>query len=480
MSFRRIPALWFSSALLLLAFLALAGVASADLGAQETELNPEGQAYEVNAGPQGLLWISESKGKEIWALDPASGDYTVYQDAGAVSDARRAPDGTVWWIDQARNRLGLLWPDSQDVTLWDLPVETVPLGTAVDGNGQVWVTEFFRPRVYRFSVESSQLCTYTLAAIGASDYILADGSDLWLGDWINDSIHRLDADSGLLTSWTLPYNARPEGLALDGRGHFWWADSDRHHLARLEPDLDRLTTYALPLGSAPRMLAFSGNYLWYTEDNRRTLGRLDPFVATGTSQAIPTETTTLTHACSEISPATTDRLSTYGGTASWSSSTYTLTHDAGGWWIHDLPADAFPWGITASSGEVWMVDNGRQVLARLPDEATIAACKLADADGDPATTGDRTPLEGWTVYLVVDDQRQEPGHLTGPTGCYAWRDLAADHNYGVEEEAEPGWKALTPTSYQFGPVLPGASYVAEFVNAEGSENIYLPLVLRRN
>ena len=95
MSFRHIPSLWFSIALLLLAFLSIAGVASADLGAQEMDLNAEGHAYEINPGPEGLFWISDNGAGEIWALEPTTGDYTVYLDAGAVSDARRAPDGAV-------------------------------------------------------------------------------------------------------------------------------------------------------------------------------------------------------------------------------------------------------------------------------------------------------------------------------------------------------------------------------------------------
>jgi streptogramin lyase len=469
MPHRSIASLLLVSALLLLALLAFAVTIGADLPAQEVALNEEGTVYEINPGPQGLLWISDYGAEEIWALDPASGAYTVFQDAGRVSDARRAADGSVWWVDQVDDSLGRLWPDSGQVTVWKIPGATGLFGTAIDGNGHVWVTQYFGARVYRFAVESSTLCTYTLGTLGGSNYIVADGTDIWLGDWINDRIHRLDSGSGTLTSWALPVDSSPEGLAFEGSGHFWWADPDLHHLARLEPDLDRLTTYPLPLGSTAHMLAVSGNRLWYTEDSRRTLGRLDPSVASGTSQILSTSTTSLTPTCSEISPDSTATLSSSTGTASWAGSTYTLAHDAAGWWIHDLPADGYPWGVAASGSGLWMVDNGRQVLAQVADRPSVTACKEDDADGDPATDDDRTPIEGWTVYLVVGGLRQEPGQLTGASGCHTWNGLEAGVSYGVEEDDPAGWTPLAATSHDFGPIQAGTGYDHTFVNAQSVE-----------
>jgi streptogramin lyase len=456
-------------ALLFAAFLGLVATASADLPAQETLLNPEGRAYEVNAGTDGTLWVSDSGAEEIRALDPASGLYTVYRGAGGVSDARQAPDGSVWWIDQIEDRLGRLEPGSGEATVWEIPGATTLLGTALDGDGGVWLSQYFDPQVYRFTVASGQLCTYTLGSIGGSDYVLADGAAIWLGDWINDRVHRLEPDSGLLTSWTLPGNARPEGLAMDWEGHLWWADPDRRYLARLEPERDRLLTYALPPGSVPGMVAASGQRLWYTEYQQGSVGRLDPFLASATSHTLPTDTVTLSPSCSTISPHWTGTLSKSSGTIAWASAAYTNTIDSDGWWIHELPRDAFLWGIAARGGRVWVVDNGRQVLARMEDSLSLVACTQADGDGDLNTTGDRTPLEGWTIQLIADGQPVEPGQLTAPNGCTVWGDLEPGVSYGVAEEAAPGWVALADTSHAFGVLVPGQVNIHTFVNAQSVE-----------
>ena len=127
-----------------------------------------------------------------------------------------------------------------------------------------------------------------------------------------------------------------------------------------------------------------------------------------------------------------------------------------------------------------MADTGRQVLARLQDSLSVTACKMADEDGEPGTDDDRSPVEDWTMYLLVDEARQEPGRETGPDGCVTWDQLEPSVSYGVAEETDLDWNALTPTTHSFGVGSAGDTLEVVFVNAEVEEEyrIYLPLVIR--
>jgi streptogramin lyase len=465
MTRKLLPLPFLFSLLLLLTFFWLVGAARADLEANETPLNQEsGYAYEINADSQGLLWVSDNGAGEVRAYNPATNVYTTYLGMGAPSDARRAADGAVWWVDQQNDQLGRLSPGANAITRWELPA-TSPYGTAIDSSGAVWVTDFFQPDIYRFDPGTSQLCTYTYGTIGASDYILAHDSQVWLGDWVNDAIHRLEISNGLLTTWKLPFNARPVGLALDRLGNLWFADPDKGELGRVEPGLDLLTMYDPPTGGTPDMVTSSVGRIWYIDDTSHRIGSLDPSLAAPKSSYVlsPTETT-LDSSCASISPASSGSVSSASDTVNWSSASYTTTVDAGGWQISDLPTDAYPWGIAAIPGQVWFVDNGRQVLSQIVEKSSVTACKLEDADGDLGTTDDQTPYEDWRIYLVVEGERQDPGRLTGADGCITWYDLEAGQIYGVEEEVLEGWKALSPTSHSFGVVQMGEMYQHTFIN----------------
>jgi len=38
----------------------------------------------------------------------------------------------------------------------------------------------------------------------------------------------------------------------------------------------------------------------------------------------------------------------------------------GGWQIYQMPDTALPWGIAFEGGNIYVVDNGRQMLVKLP------------------------------------------------------------------------------------------------------------------
>jgi hypothetical protein len=112
-------------------------------------------------------------------------------------------------------------------------------------------------------------------------------------------------------------------------------------------------------------------------------------------------------------------------------------------------------------------------------QVSVTACKLQDADGDLATTGDQTPLQNWALFLTVDGVRQEPGQLTGSDGCFTWNGLAPGKTYGLEETLAEGWLALTPVQIEFGPAVSGGAYQYSFVNAQVSRwFVYLPALVR--
>lgn len=453
-------------------------VAEADMAASETDLNPGGTAYEINIDDHGFLWISDNEADEIWQVDPVGQVYTIYHGINSPSDARRDAAGAVWWAEAGSNRLGRLSPPDEVVTLWEVPGAEKLFGTQVDAAGQIWATDFFHPHLYRFDLSSTQLCTYTIPSDGASDYLTAQAEDIWLGDWKNDRIYKLTPALNLFTQWQLPADGYPEGLAFDGSGNLWWADSELGEVARLEPQSDRLTRFDPPTGGSPEMITILGEQVWYTEDSNGTVGMLDPATVTGTSFTLDQITIPATSTCGIQGPGTTTPVTTTTGLASWTQRIYPSVVDAGGWTIYELPEGAFPWGIAASGRNVWFVDNGRQVLGRLSFGVDVTACKLQDADGDLTTTEDQSPVAGWTVYLTVDDTRQSPGQLTGGDGCYTWSSLEVGVSYGVEEELPDGWTALTPSSHNFGQANSGEAYSFTFVNFESQNVIYLPLVMR--
>lgn len=337
----------------------------AGLSAQETPLDPAGAAYEVNPDSQGILWVSDSAAGEIRRVDPSDGGYTIYHVGGLPSDARSDGAGMLWWADTASGKVGRLTTADGKASLWTIPGSSGVYGTALDGSGRLWVTDNSLSFLYRLSLSASEVCTYTLPMIAASDYLVAAGSQVWLEDRVNGQIGRLNVNTSTFTWWSLPSGSRPTGLALDGQGNLWWADPLQGELARLAPGSNRVTRYTQSAVQNPTMLALSDGRVWYTDQTR--VGVLDPSLFSGSTLTITPYNQVSPPSCATLAPPSQRTITPATGQAVWASVTYPLLSSRTGWQVFQLPQGATAWGIAALES-VWLVDQGRQVLAKLPKE----------------------------------------------------------------------------------------------------------------
>jgi streptogramin lyase len=361
----------------------LAGANSLSL--QETSLASFGEVYEVNLGANGLLYVSDYEAKQIWCFDPANLTASKYQLAINVSDARPDNAGNIWFTDGGPT-FARLNPNTNQAESWDVPVTHNLQGLAFDLAGKLWMTEWinFESKIYRFDVNSTQLCTYTLPldathdGSSQSNYILADQNKLWIANRGEQRIYRIDPSLNQATWWQIPSSAsRPVGIALDGQGNLWWADEGLNALASLNPNTSIMIRYNLPHAAAPKMLALNSGLVWYTASAIGTpgyLGALTPGQATGvTLPPLTTQTYSTTQECSPSWGAGTPLfVSASTPAVTWSTAAITPTLNTGGWEVHQMPNGSLPYGISLENQNLWISDQGRQKLMRLPLKSLVA------------------------------------------------------------------------------------------------------------
>jgi streptogramin lyase len=115
----------------------------------------------------------------------------------------------------------------------------------------------------------------------------ADGN-VWVGEMGTNHLTRIDASSGVVTSWTPPggqYNIM--ATTADQQGKIWFTEQAANYIGRFDPRTEKFTTYPLVTengqGMGPQDLRFDSNgKLWFTLLTAGRIGRLDP--ATGAVQ----------------------------------------------------------------------------------------------------------------------------------------------------------------------------------------------------
>lgn len=384
-------------------FLLLGSIVSVHAGwvVDEAKLIGNISPYEINPDGTGLLWITDyglietdDEGKitqeipgVIWSVNPNTRQYTSYSidyraiyplretNLGHPVDARTA-NNILWWADGDTNFIGRADLTDGEYTLWEIPDADWFYGTAIDDQGRLWVSDAIQNKILSLVVDSDipsgNVCTYDLPANSNTYYFAIKGNYLWLGDYGNHALIRvsIDGENFATSTWGLPQFSMPFGLALDGDGHLWYADINFSVLRELNPDAvpNTLKTYTLPEDRIPAMLTVVDGRIWYTGDDN-SVGVLDPSMAVPTTETVTPASGNLMKTCKPITPVPTSEpsyLSSVSGSIGWNQTPYPTLVDVNGWKIFSMPIGSVPWGITFQDGNIYVVDNGRQTLVRLP------------------------------------------------------------------------------------------------------------------
>lgn len=351
-------------------------IAAADMTTGEASAGSAGSSFwELNADSAGMLHISDYTGNAVQSVHPPSGSYTRYLfDGGAPfavqpSDPKPDAGGSLWWSDYL-SAFGKLNTSTLHLEYWDLAsLALSPGGFAFDTTGHVWFTQPSYTQFLRFSPADNTLCQFEVG--GGGDYLVAQGPVLWATDRLAGHLLRFDSLSLQLKSWALPEPwLTPEGLAVDGDGRVWWADSGAGIIGRLSPGTNEAVIYELPSGSQPLMVAPGAEVVWYS-DGSGFVGFIDPAQATGATHALPVSTLAPSVGnCRNVGyPSQQSGVLRIKGTLAFSDVTWSADMSQPGVARYALPATGgwpVPWGIAFSQGRTWIVDQGRRILARTP------------------------------------------------------------------------------------------------------------------
>lgn len=472
---------------LILALLLGGGLLSASTPAVAALIGNEGslanavKPYEINPDSSGMLWVSDYATGDVWGIDAETGETLKYYVGGNPSDARRVGD-YFYWADGEANILGRSNLLGAGYT-WNVSSASGFYGTAVDAQGRLWASDAALPDLYRLDPVQANLCHVTIPDGLWLGYLVYSDGYLWFSDenYLSNKARllRLRVSDNHLDWWVLPLNSSPFGLTVDAEGDLWYAnDGFPLGLVELDPESNSIKTYYLPKGNKPAMVAFHGGLIWFTEQGLDSFGMLDPSGIDRPPVSVSKGEANLACKNDPYHVNESVQVPLNEGQIQWDSASFPEIYADGVWNIYQMPEEeADPWGIAYQDDKIWVIDQGQQVIIRARLQASVRACKFFDLDKYLYTTNDRWPVSGWGMTLLTNGEPVET-RLTDKDGCARWDDLDLGPAYSVEEAAQAGWEALTPTVCNPEPALKPGTIICDFINWTEPNRLFLPLILR--
>jgi streptogramin lyase len=135
-----------------------------------------------------------------------------------------------------------------------------PHGVTVDASGNLFIGEMNGRRVCRLDVKTGLVTTVagngingysgdggpaTAAQLsGVSDVAVDGAGNLFIVDWYNSCIRRIDGASGVITTVTASLGLAPSGIALDGSGNVLFSSLTTNCVHRVDKATGALATVA--------------------------------------------------------------------------------------------------------------------------------------------------------------------------------------------------------------------------------------------
>jgi virginiamycin B lyase len=243
----------------------------------------------------GMMWIPYyGRGNEVVRLNPKTAELTRFplpssQTAG-VHSVIPARDGTVWFTEAARGKIGQLDPATKEITEYQnspLP-DGKRTGThtiRVDERGMVWVSG--GPAISMFDPKTEEFKHFDVG--GTYGNVLGQNGDEWFTSFVDDGpIARVSRD-GILTKFYPPTKGKPQRLQVDSDGIVWFTERRGGKIGRLDPNTAEFKEFPLP-GPEPSPYAIGidrNHMIWYSSHEQDTLGRLDPKTGQVTEYPFP-------------------------------------------------------------------------------------------------------------------------------------------------------------------------------------------------
>ena len=256
---------------------------------------PNRMPFSAAPDKDGKLWIPDMGSvNTIGHLDPATGaiqEYTAPNKFPAgIHSAVAAPDGSVWFSEQAANKVGRWDPKTKLISEYQDTYQKGMDGledggskhtVRVDGNGRVWGTAVFNhlavydPKTNEFSHFPDVFSPYGVE--------LDQKGNVWFAEFYpKGEIGMVDTKTYKVTKWDPPTKGGwPRRIEIADDGTVWFAEYRAGKIGHFDPKTQSFKEFTLPGPSAtPYALGIDRNHnIWYSSDEMDEIGRLNP--ATG-------------------------------------------------------------------------------------------------------------------------------------------------------------------------------------------------------
>ncbi|MDP9342720.1 MAG: hypothetical protein M3Q23_11655 [Actinomycetota bacterium] len=172
----------------------------------------------------GGTWFAETSANKI--ANTAGTEVTVPTPASQPTGVTPGPDGSIWFMELAGNKIGRLVPTTHAITEFPMPTaNSAPNQITFGPDGNLWFTELAGNKIGRITPKDA-IMEFAVPTPGSSPRGIVTGPDrnVWFTEYAGGKIGRI-TPAGVITEYPLPdSHGAPAMIAAAPDGSVWFTD----------------------------------------------------------------------------------------------------------------------------------------------------------------------------------------------------------------------------------------------------------------
>ncbi len=255
--------------------------------------SPAANPISICRGPDGNLWFVESAGNKVGHISStgtAPIDFAIPTANSNPIDITSGPDGNLWFTESATNKIGRITPQGQFTEFPVVTAGSTPHHITTGPDGALWFTENTANQIGRIT-PTGVVTEYLLPStqpLGLYGITAGRDGNLWFTE-THGVIGRITT-TGTVTEFPVPTSGnQPHGITGGSDGNLWFIESSAYKIGRITPT-GTITEFPLtpvPDASLPAITSGADGNLWFTDTGNNAIGQITP-QGVVTEFAVPT------------------------------------------------------------------------------------------------------------------------------------------------------------------------------------------------
>ncbi len=228
------------------------------------------------------IWISDPAKPRIWKFSIEKQEFESFNYEGKTSIVLTLDnEGKVWFTDTPESNIGFLNPQTKEIQIIPLPIESIPIEIKADLDNNMWVALTDKNMLVKYDQNTGKFQEHIIPTDPAGPFAVLRDSEgnMWFSETQSGKIGVINPKTGVIKEYSPEEPLKsPEAMYFDIDGNLWITEHTGLAIVKFDPIFEKFEKFSVPDSEALPFGMTSDRFgnIWFAQHTVDKLAVFDP------------------------------------------------------------------------------------------------------------------------------------------------------------------------------------------------------------